>query len=146
MDTKDLVILFAGALIGFVTSILANWSTDSFWRVLTRSRAGLLERSKKRAFLEYKELKSLRNGERDRNLYFIEWSMRIQIFFLTGFFGWVLGTTLSLLPWILSLLLGLGCLTRALSYWLRLTIWRERLDDFSRYESDLRQRHGELPG
>ena len=71
VDTKDWVILFAGATFGFFVSIVANLATPTFGSYFARSKLGWIERSRRRALKQFNFIQRFRNGTEDRYMYFV---------------------------------------------------------------------------
>jgi len=89
--------LGGGAAIGFVVSLLANYFTPTFSDFVNRRRSNFIERNKKRALENFRTIKDLHEGQRDKYLYLMElWGLlHLSVIFGTGFF--VILTILNLL-------------------------------------------------
>jgi hypothetical protein len=63
MEPKDWWLLLAGTLLGFMASLLANYTSSPLANVATKFRSGIVERSRKRARRNYRKIKALKEDQ-----------------------------------------------------------------------------------
>jgi hypothetical protein len=71
MEAKDAWLLFAGAFLGFVGSLLATFAAPPLSTAFGKLKSGFIERNKAKALAAYAEVRDLKSGKRDKYLYAI---------------------------------------------------------------------------
>jgi hypothetical protein len=91
METKDAWILVAGAILGFIGSLLATFTSPSIGRVFGKLKSGFIERNKTSALSAYIEVRDLSTGKRDKYLYAINSWGFMGLFFSSSFMAGIAG-------------------------------------------------------
>jgi hypothetical protein len=155
MEAKDAWILLAGALLGFLTSLLATFTAPSIGGTFDKLKSGFIERNKASALASYTLVRDLKSGKRDKYLYAINhWGM---ISFLTlgsifsGAAGLVTGRLLHQAEHTFPtgaplFLLAFPIVVLALVFrsTMRLLLTLDRVENFQRYRAKLLQRWPDL--
>jgi hypothetical protein len=159
METKDAWILVAGAILGFIGSLLATFTSPSIGRVFGKLKSGFIERNKTKALAAYIEVRDLSAGKRDKYLYAINSWGFMGLFLASSFMAGVVGiatgaimrssgTNISDAHRLPGLLLGLSFVIIALFLFLRravrLVLTLERVENFERYRNELLKRWPDL--
>jgi hypothetical protein len=71
METKDVWLLLAGAVPGYVINLTATFTAPSVGTAFGKLKSGFIERNKARALAANAEVRDLKSGERDKYLYAI---------------------------------------------------------------------------
>ena len=69
MYTKDWVLLFGGAALGYVLNVVANFTSGPIGSVAGKLRVSFIERSRKAAKASYEEIYAFHSGTRDKYIY-----------------------------------------------------------------------------
>ncbi|WP_454641879.1 hypothetical protein [Bradyrhizobium liaoningense] len=69
MDAKDIWLLVAGTILGFVTNILSTFAIPTVGSAFGKLKSGFIERNKARALANYCLVSDLKTGKRDKYLY-----------------------------------------------------------------------------
>jgi hypothetical protein len=69
MEAKDVLLLLAGSILGFVTSLLATFTAPSIGNAFGKLRCGFIERNKSKALASYAQVRNLKSGAWDKYLY-----------------------------------------------------------------------------
>lgn len=152
MDTKDIWLLVAGTILGFVTNVLSTFAVPTVGTAFGKLRSGLIERNKAKALANYERVRDFKLGKRDKYLYAINhWgfiSLYTFMALMSGFLGIATGKAVGpiSLPGqekpaaIYLLVTGLILLVLVFTRMLRLLITLGRIENFERYRTDLIQR------
>jgi hypothetical protein len=157
MEAKDIWLLFGGAFLGFIGSLLATFTAPSIGNALGKLSAGAVERNRARALASYYRVLEYKTGKRDRYLYAItHWGL-VTLFILTcltaAFLGMMTGMTFAFhkpegqqLLW--AYWFGIFSIFSGYFVFLRRTIvlllLLQRLQNFERYRADLLRRWPDL--
>jgi hypothetical protein len=149
MEAKDAWLLFAGAFLGFVGSLLATFAAPPLSTAFGKLKSGFIERNKAKALARYSEVRDLRSGKRDKYFYAINhWgvltfiTVTTPLAVLLGFetriaFGLPhTGAQASIAAVVVALLLAVFLLRRTLRFLLTLG----RLENFENYRAQLLRR------
>jgi hypothetical protein len=71
METKDLWLLLAGAVLGYGMNLIATFTAPSVGSAFSKLKSGFIERNKAKALTAYAEVRDLKSGKRDKYLYAI---------------------------------------------------------------------------
>ena len=69
MDGKDIGILFAGTILGYIGNLVATFTAPSVGNALGKAKSRFIERNKAKALLNYFEARDLKTGVKDKYLY-----------------------------------------------------------------------------
>jgi hypothetical protein len=86
MEAKDVWILLAGGVLGFIASLLATFTAPSVGSAFGKLKSGFIERNKARALASYAHVRDLKLGKRDKYLYAMNsWGLNsVEMFFFIG--------------------------------------------------------------
>ena len=91
MDTKDLVLLFGGAALGYVLNVVANFTTGPIGSVAGKLRGSFIERNRKAAKASYDEIYAFHSGARDKYIYAVHsWGFVLSYLVMSAASGWPL--------------------------------------------------------
>ena len=138
-----------GGGVGFLASIVANLSTPSFASYFSRSKAGWIERGKKRALKQLTYVQRFRNGAEDKYMYFAaQWGYILLFSTMSALLLIMVcvqpyrAFPLLLDGWMLFVaLLGL-----AYAFWIsnKLHLWYWRMNNFEEYRASLLKKWSDL--
>jgi hypothetical protein len=154
METKDVWLLFAGAVLGYVINLTATFTAPSVGTAFGKLKSGFIERNKARALAAYVEVWDLKSGKRDKYLYAINHWGSISLLTLTGFVAAVTGfaarrvigpiasTSQENAPAFTLLFLPFGVFLLFLVVWrtLRVGLTLNRIENFEDYRAELLRR------
>jgi hypothetical protein len=149
IESKDVVLLVIGTMVGFVTSIIANFVTPSMWDMLKQQRFLVIERNKSRALKRYRRLVTYRSEGGNPSPYLLS---RLAI--LATFAVWTVplterfaahaadypDTDLFLVVLGLTLLVAVAIV---LSMAWQILTFAEQWDEFEKYEAELKKKWGD---
>ncbi|WGR94729.1 hypothetical protein MTX26_01360 [Bradyrhizobium sp. ISRA443] len=158
MEAKDVWLLLAGTLLGFLASLLATFTAPSIGNAFGKLKSGFIERNKARALAAYTVVHDLKFGKRDKYLYaIIGWGSLNALTLMsiaTGGMGFaarrVLGPAVSsassdpLGLRVLALAVALTGISIVLMIGLHLYLTFARLENFENYRSQLLKRWPDL--
>jgi len=88
MDTKDWVLLFGGAALGFIINVIANFTTGPIESAAGKLKGIWIERTRKAAKASYEEICALRSGTPDKYIYAIHsWGFVLAYLVMSTAFG-----------------------------------------------------------
>jgi hypothetical protein len=87
MEAKDMWLLLAGAVFGYVINLTATFTAPSVGTAFSKLKSGFIERNKARALAAYAEVCGLKSGKRDKYLYAINHWGLVTFLSVTGFLG-----------------------------------------------------------
>lgn len=145
MDTKDWVLLFGGAVIGYIINIIANFTTGPIGSAAGKLKGSWIERNRKAAKANYDEIRALRSGTPDKYIYAIHsWGFVLAYLVMSTAFGVVgfvkEGTNLDVMATLCSMLAFLMSVRRLWAVVLVLN----RVQYFDAYKAAVRARWPEL--
>lgn len=145
MEAKDVLLLVAGSILGFLASLLATFTAPSIGNAFGKLKSGWIERNKAKALANYVVVRDLKSGAWDKYLYALNsWG-----FVIVHLLFRAVGTTVGLLhsdPVIRlvgGILSGAG-LARSLRRLSYLILSLRRLDHFDDYRAELLRRWPDL--
>jgi hypothetical protein len=134
--------IIIGALLGFFISVTANLATPSFQAYFSKSKAGWIERSKKRALSQFIFVMRFRTGTEDKYMYFVaQWSYIILLIIIAFV---LLGTNRSRFHDSVLGLCSIACITYGSWTHQKLKLWYWRMNNFEEYKSALLKRYPDL--
>jgi lysylphosphatidylglycerol synthetase-like protein (DUF2156 family) len=147
METKDVWLLLAGAVLGYVINLTATFTAPSVGTAFSKLRSGIIERNKAKALAAYGEVRDLKSGKRDKYLYAINGWGFITTYLLLAVMACVAvvaevvtaaehSFAFALLALTVLVLTALLAMRRLISLLLTLG----RLEDFETYRAELLRR------
>jgi hypothetical protein len=91
METKDLWLLLAGAVLGYVINLIANFTAPSVGSAFGKLKSGFIERNKAKALDAYAGVRDLKSGAWDKYLYALNSWGFIIVYLLFGTMGSIVG-------------------------------------------------------
>jgi hypothetical protein len=145
MNANDWLPLLIAAALGYLLSVVANFTTAPIGLAAGKFKGRLIERSKKRALQAYKEARALHDGTRDKYIYAIHsWGFVIAYLIMSGA-AVVVGSLspqsdLALFCFLVSAFLFLKSAWRL---WI-VVFTLDRVQFFDDYQTQLKQRWPDL--
>ncbi len=141
MEAKGAWLLFAGAFLGFVGSLLATFAAPPLSNAFGKLKSGFIERNKARALAAYAEVRELKSGENDKYLYALKsWSLiifNLVLFALFSIIAQLSNFPTSIVAHMVGAVVLLILLARRLAHH---SITFNRLANFEDYRAELLRR------
>jgi hypothetical protein len=155
METKDMWLLLAGAVFGYVINLIATFTAPSVGTAFGKLKSGFIERNKARALAAYAEVWDFRSGKRDKYLYAINhWGLVTFLSltcFLAAFIGFAARRAIG--PdsfyraqenasafWLVVLAIAASLMFVIVRGTLRLALTLSRIENFEDYRAELLRR------
>jgi hypothetical protein len=140
MEPKDWLLILAGGLLGYVTSLLATFTSAGIAKSFGKVKLGWIERNRFRALKSYEVVRELKDGKVDKYFYMLNsWGFVIVWLIFTTSTA-VIGTNKpeeQQLIWaILSTIAGVLAFRRLIL----LIMMQSRIDNLEQYEQKLTER------
>jgi hypothetical protein len=155
MEAKDMWLLLAGAVLGYVINLTATFTAPSVGTAFGKLKSGFIERNKARALAAYAEVRDLKSGKRDKYLYAIShWGLVTFLYptsFLAAFI--VFAARRAIGPdsfyqaqenapafWLFVSAIAASLIFAVVSGTLRVVLTLSRLENFEDYRAELLRR------